>query len=595
MPPTPPQSIGVPTNEDVLRDHLQSLNMGSPTPVPGRHSSGPSRFPPGTLNRMNTMSKALTSVLESAAEEGSLPMVKAVVALGANPILKSSGKLKKAKNEALAKATAGGHASVVDYLLQRGASYGEAQKRAAHTPLDRTLLTAVYKGHAELALTLITSHGANPMIDQWPREMEDTQHYWAQDQVRLSKTSVLDGLLHWKNEEQGFSVLRAIMQSPHFDPTASVSGVFDNKSEIQSAEFNHRPWQTTYEYSVLACVVRAGWADAVEDMLSMKGSPTDYEKEDEVLQYQDKVTRYISPISALTKDTWDQRPSDALRILHLLIDRGFNVGLVQRTANDLGQRTCLGRALSANASQAIELITHSKPELVKEVISFRRNKKETKAQPLAAAIALDKLDAARVLLRAGAHPRDPAFDMNALHFAAHTGGETGAAMVSEMLPLAPEQTYSTLDIALRRINIHCVRVLLDFISSQASQNLIAALPAIWDTLLPLRLPPSESESHAYYDLIAMVYAWDAGHALPRPGLPAILGAIRKDNYGGMQKCLQLGIVDGESLVLNCKARPLGEEGEWSVLECTEGTGRSAEWLGLLRGWGHRCLLRGFMA
>lgn len=677
LPLTPPQS----TQDDGLRDRMQSLNMGDPSPPP--------RYPPGTLGRMNTMSsmgstrssttpsspfeqqhrisvaqpsnvylppgdyqgmergntfsssqgppemsptdahaevlrrldkadeassrkssgvalkkgfslrrsntakattsttshsqEALTSVLEDVAEEGNLPMVKVVISLGADPMYRSTGKMKKVAHEALAKATSGGHASVVNFLLTKGASYGEPQKKAVYTPLDRVLLTATYKGHAELVGVLVSTHGANPMIEQWPREMETAQQYWNEKQLRLSKTSVLDGMSHWKNEEQGLSVLRLIMRSHKFDPTAPVAAVYDNKSELQSAEYAHRPWQTTYEYSALACFVRAGWADAVEELLAIKGSPGDYEKEDEVLQYQDKVTRYISPVNALTKDTWDQRPSDALRILRLLIDAGFDISLVQRTANDLGQRTPLARALSANASQAVELIAQSRPELVKEVISFRRNKKETKAQPLAAAICLEKLDTARVLLRTGAHPRDPSFDMNALLFCAHQGGETGTAMLAEMLPLAPELTYAALDIAIRRLNNDCVKVLLDYISLAASRNEIAALPAIWDMLLPLPIPIADTPT--YIDLIDMVCTWDAGHALPRPQLPAILASIKQDNYAGMERMLQLGVVDGKSLVLNCKAQPLGEEGMWTVLECAEGTQRSAEWLGLLRGWG----------
>jgi hypothetical protein len=673
MPPTPPQSIGARTNEDTLRDQMQSLKMGGPAPLLGRYSSGWPKLPPGSLQRMDTMSsmnsarssespgspfeqhhrisvaqpsmqnimeqgppelspsdahtevlrlldkadetsskkssggalkkgfslrrsntakpasnashsqETLTTVLENVAEEGSLPMVKAVLNLGADPAYRSTGKMKKVKHEALAKATAGGHARVVDYLLSKGATYGEAQKKSTYTPLDWALLTASYKGHAELASILISAHGANPVIQQWPQEMEDAQQYWNEKAIRVSKTSVIDGISHWKNEEQGASVLRVILQSPKFDPTFSVSGVFDNKSELQSADFGNRPWQTTYEYSALACFVRAGWADTVEDILSIKGSPKDYEKEDEVLQYQDKVTRFISPINALTKDTWSQRPEEALRILCLLINHGFNIGLVQRTANDLGPRTALGRALASNASQAVELITQNHPELVKEVISFRHAKKETKAQPLAAAIALEKLDTARVLLRAGAHPRDPAFDMNCLEFCAHQGGETGTVMLAEMIGLAPELTYAALDIAIRRINKDCVRVLLDSISAAASRNQIAALPAIWDMLLPLS-EDAETKSR-YLELIDMVFAWDAGYSLPRPQLPAILAAIKKDNYVGMERMLQLGIVDGKSLVLNSKAQPLGEQGLWTVLECSEGTERSAEWLGLLRGWG----------
>lgn len=539
-------------------------------------------------NNASHSQEALANVLESVAEQGELPLVKAVISLGADPVYRSNGKLKKIKHEALTKASAAGKANVVDFLLHKGASYGDPQKKDVYTPLDRALLTAVYNGHAELAIVLIESHGANPMVEQWPREMDDAQHYWAQLQLRLSKKSVLDRLSHWKNEEEAMSVLKAIMDSPKFDPTAPVSGVFDNQSEIQGAEFSNRPWNTTYAYSALSCFARAGWADAVEAILSRRSQPQDYEKEDEVLQYQDKVTRFVTPVNAITKDTWEQRPEDALRILRLFIERGFNISLAQRTANDLGQRTALARALSANAAQAVELITHNRPELVKEVISFRRNKKETKAQPLAAAIALDKLETARVLLRMGAHPRDPAFDMNVLQFAAHQGGETGARMLAEMINLAPEQTYVALDIAVHGINADCVRVLLWSISAAAARNEIAALPPIWDALLSLpvgMIEETPETKNQYLELISMIAAWDAGHALPPPQLPVVMAAIKRDNYEGMERMLQLGVVDGKSLVLNSKAQPTGDQEACTVLECAEATQRSSEWLGLLREWG----------
>jgi putative aminopeptidase FrvX len=174
--------------------------------------------------------EALTTVLENVAEEGNLPMVKAVISLGADAAYRSTGKMKKVKHEALAKATAGGHSRVVDYLLSKGSTYGEAQKKSTYTPLDWALLTATYKGHADLASILISAHGANPMVQQWPKEMDDAQQYWNEKAIRISKTSVIDGISHWKNEEQGSSVLRVIMQSPKFDPTSSVSGVFDNRS-----------------------------------------------------------------------------------------------------------------------------------------------------------------------------------------------------------------------------------------------------------------------------------------------------------------------------------------------------------------------------
>ncbi|KAF1843294.1 uncharacterized protein K460DRAFT_378465 [Cucurbitaria berberidis CBS 394.84] len=542
------------SNEDGFPERMQSLYVSDQYPEFFRSTAEPPMFAPGTLARMNTMD-ALTDLLEEVALEGSLSLVKAVIALGADPIYRSTGKLKKVKHEALQKATINGRSKVVDFLLQKGASYGEAAKKSIYTPLDRALLAAVYKGHAELAACLITSHGANPMVEQWPREMYDTQHYWAESQVRLSKTSVLDGISKWRNVDRGMNLLKVIMQHPKFNPTALVSCVFDTKSELQTAEFNYRPWQTTYEYSALACFVRSGWADAVEEMLSMKGEPKDYEKEDEVLQYQDKVARHISPVNALTKDTWEKRPEDAIRILRFLLDRNFDVSLAQRTASDMGQRTALGRALSADAAQGVELILQSKPGLVREEISFRRDKQETKGLPLTAALCLDRLETARVLLRAGAHPRDPALeDMNVLQFAVHQGGETNTSILAEMIGLSPELTYDALGIAIKRINKDAVRVLLDFISAAALRGQIAALPPLYDMLLQCEdFDKDDVTKENYLALISMVVAWDAYH--------------------------------GKSLVLNSKAQPHGEQGLWTMLECCELTNRSNEWLGLLRHYG----------
>ncbi|KAF1946941.1 hypothetical protein EJ02DRAFT_335387 [Clathrospora elynae] len=583
MPPTPPMSFGSSaSNEDGLSERMQSMHKGT----------AKKGF---SLRRTNTVAKtasgptqdALTDMLEEVSLEGSLALVKAVVTLGADPMYRSTGKMKKVKHEALTKATLNGSAKVVNFLLKEGATYGEPAKKGSYSPMDRVLLAAAYKGHVNLVGCLIVSHGANPMTEQWPREMYDTQHYWAESQVRLAKTSVLDGISKWRDVDQGMAVLKVIVQHPMFDPAALVSGVFDTKSELQPAEFRHRPWQTTYEYSVLSCFVRAGWADAVEEMLSIKSAPKDFEKEEEVLQYQDKVTRYISPINALTKETWEKRPEDALRILRLLIDRGFDLGLVQRTATDMGRRTALGRALSADAAQGVELILQNKPGLVREEMFFRRNRKETKALPLAVALSLDTLETARVLLRAGAHPRDPAFeDMNVLQLASSQGSETGTAILAEMIGLAPELTYEALNFAIKGINKDAVRILLDTISAAALREEVAALPPVYDMIL--HCPDTNKDAGTmtkYQELIDMVAQWDAGCALQRPQLPAILSAIRKDNYVGMEKLLKLGVVDGKSLVLNSKAQPIGEQGLWTMLECCELTNRSSEWLGLLRYYG----------
>jgi hypothetical protein len=247
-------------------------------------------------------------------------------------------------------------------------------------------------------------------------------------------------------------------------------------------------------------------------------------------------------------------------------------------------RTTLGRAIAADAAQAVELILQHKPTLVREEILFKRNRRETKALPFVVALALDRLEVSRVLLRSGAHPRDPAIeDMNVLQFAASESGEAATAILLEMLPMAPELTYEALDIAIKRNNKNNVRVLLDFISAAASRGEIVALPPAYDSILLCTDTDKDVETKfRYAELIDMVYQWDAGRVLHRPQLPSILNAIRKDNYAGVEKLMQLGIVNGKSLVLNSKARPIGESGEWTVLECCETTKRSSDWLALLR-------------
>ncbi|KZM28267.1 uncharacterized protein EKO05_0007593 [Ascochyta rabiei] len=553
-----------------------------------KSSTGSSKKIGFSLKRSNTSGttndgpsiETLNQILEDVAQEGSLSLVKAVVSMGADP----AARTKKTKHEALSKATAAGHARIVDFLLRNGAKYGDIRLKVKYTPTDYALLSAAYKGHAELTSCLIASHGANPMTEQWPREIEDTQHYWAQTQVRLPKSSVLDAISRWSNVEDGMGVMKFIIGSSRFDPAALVSGLFDSKSELQSADYQYRPWQTTYEISALACFAGAGWADTVEEMLALKGAPEQYEKEDDVQYHQEKKTRFVSPISAITRETWQKRPEDALRILHLLADRGFDLSLTQRTPTDMGLRTALGRAISADAAQAVELILQHKPSLVREEIAFRRNKRETKSLPFVVALSLDRLEVARILLRSGAHPRDPAIeDMNVLQFAASESGETSTSMLLDMLPMAPELTYDALDIAIKRNNTNNVRAILDFISAAASRGEIAALPPAYDSILLCTNTDKDVETKfRYVELIDMVYQWDAGHALYRPQLPSILNAIRKDNYAGVEKLMQLGIVNGKSLVLNTKARPIGEAGEWTILECCEMTKRSSDWLALLR-------------
>lgn len=208
------------------------------------------------------------------------------------------------------KATLHGHAIVVDNLLKEGANYGETTKANNWTHTERSLPKTAYKGHLDLVICLVVFHGANPIVDQWPKEMFETQRFWVKNQVRLAKSSISNGIFKWKNVYEDLGVLKLITRHPMFDPTACVSVVFDNKSELQNTEFGNWPRQLMYQYPALSCFVSAGWSDAVEEMLSIKGSSTSYDKEDEVLQYQDKITRHVSSVNVLTRETWVKIPDD---------------------------------------------------------------------------------------------------------------------------------------------------------------------------------------------------------------------------------------------------------------------------------------------
>ncbi|KAF2818974.1 hypothetical protein CC86DRAFT_363362 [Ophiobolus disseminans] len=472
---------------------------------------------------------SLASVLEDAAQEGNLPLVEATMALGVNPNFRSVHRLKNRRHDALNKATAAGHVHVVDYLLRQGAIYNlsESQKKDPYTGMDYKLLDVAYSGYGEVARCLISTHGANPFVEQWPREYFDANRtvYRRVVPAKVYQRSVLDAISRMGNAAQDMDLLKVIMSNPGFNPSAITTRVF----------------------------VRAGWADAVELMLEMNKGLLAYEKQEKSTSEEGQIPsanfqRYVYPVNALIKDTWLYRRQDALRILELLIKHGFNLGYAQRTADDSAPRTLLSRAILANAAEGVEMLLKARPELTREEVSFRLllkegSEQEYKAQPLAAAIVQGSLETARVILRSGAHPYDPAFSSpNVLQFAAGHGGATATAMLREMISMAPDLFGEALETAILKFKPDAVQVLL---RPDAAQNLSRF--RLYDIVLACKGTNKNDEVRTrYLQTIDVIVGSDTHRQVPRPNAQSIRVALETGNDVGVQKLQSLGVINFSS-------------------------------------------------
>lgn len=495
--------------------------------------------------------ETLAIVLEDTAQEGILPLVEAVMALGAHPIYRSIHKLKNRRHDALNKATAAGHVDVIDYLLRQGASYGsdEPLKKDPFTPMEHKLLDMAYAGFGDVVQYFITEHGVDPFIQQWPRQYYDANRtvYRRVVPAKAHQRTVLDAIAKMGNEEQDVHLLNVIMQHTTFVPTNIVSRVYEDIPYMGDGTRMH---QTTYHYSCLSAFIKAGWCNAVEVMLKMKPNPLAYQQEDTITKEEGQIPStitqtFVQPANALSKDTWLYHATSALRILNLLIDSNFIFTIPQKTPYDSAPRTPLSRAILANASQAVDLILQAHPELVKQDITFRLllhsgEEGEYTAQPLAAAIIQGSLDCARVILRHGAHPSDPAFNYaNVLNFAAGHGGVTATAILNDMMVIAPELVPGALETAISKFKVDAVDAIL---RSSVSEKEVLAMP-LYDMLLRCEATEkTEDIKERYLRITEMIHEKDTESAIVRPEEEAIRAAIERGNIIGVEKLVELGVV-----------------------------------------------------
>ena len=92
----------------------------------------------------------LATGLENAAKEGSLPLVATFMEFGADPNYRS--KARTERHDALQYAATGGYTGIVEYLVRKGAD---------SIAVNNALVYAILRGHVDLAMRLISAHGAD--------------------------------------------------------------------------------------------------------------------------------------------------------------------------------------------------------------------------------------------------------------------------------------------------------------------------------------------------------------------------------------------------------------------------------------------------
>lgn len=504
---------------------------------------------------------ALAHVLEDAAQEGNLSLVEAIMALGANPTFRSVNRIKNRRHDALNKATAAGHVEIIDYLIRQGATFnlGDSAKKAAFDPIDYKLLDVAYSGYGDVARYLVANQGANPFTEQWPREYFDANRtvYRRVLPARVYQRSVLDALARMGSQEADTTLLNIIMRDPRFDPTAVASRVY---IDAPYSGDGTRMSQITFHYSALSTFIQAGCADAVEAMLATNPDPSTYQLQDAVTSEEGQIPstcihRHVWPANALAKDTWLYHPDSALRILKRLVEKGFDVTTAQRTSTDSAPRTPASRCILANSAAGVETLVLSDSALVKQDISFRLllasgTEQEYAAQPLAAAIIQGSLDCAKVLLRHGASPHDPAFSSkNVLMFAA---GHVVSDILPDLIDMAPEMLGEAIQVAISKSRIRAVEVLLSQMKERKVQ-----VHGLWDAVLGFEGAGKDEDAGRRYERI-MEMIHDAG-VEERPSEDALRKALESGNFVGVERLMALGVVERDEVGVLCQDMKKGAE------------------------------------
>ncbi|KAH5099454.1 hypothetical protein HBI21_054230 [Parastagonospora nodorum] len=411
---------------------------------------------------------ALAHVLEEAAQEGNLPLVQALVGLGADLTFRSVNRIKNRRHEALNLAAAGGHVDVVEYLMDKGATFhvSEGKGKDGFDPIDYKLLDVAYAGFIDVARYLVEKRGANPFVEYWPREYADAQRtvYRRVTGVRVQQKTLFDALAKSSSESQAKDFLNLIMQDPRFTPTMVASRTYIDTPFTPTT----RMTQTTHSSSLLSTFIKSGWSETVEALLITHPDPAAYEIPDKTSSEEGQIPsssiqRHIWPTHALSRETWLYHPQSALRILKMLINLHFDTSTPQHTPDDSSPRTPLARCILADSAAGVGALLSAKPDLRDTDIAIRlllpgEEFRECAAKPLAAALVQDSLACARVLLEHGASVREPAFGYSSTVVFAAAHGIT--EILPELVSKAPELVSEALEVAVRKGRVGVVEVLL---------------------------------------------------------------------------------------------------------------------------------------
>lgn len=412
---------------------------------------------------------ALAHVLEEAAQEGNLPLVQALVGLGADLNFRSVNRIKNRRHDALNLAAAGGHGHIVEYLMDKGAEFhvSEGKGKDGFDPIDYKLLDVAYAGFIDVARYLVEKQGANPFVEYWPREYADAQRtvYRRVTGVRVQQKTLFDALAKSSSEGQAKVFLDLIMRDPRFKPTMVASRTYMDTPFTPTT----RMTQTTHSSSLLSTLIQSGWSDTLQVLLATHPDPAGYERPDTISTEEGQIpsttmSRYTWPAHALSRETWLYHPSSSLLILKTLIKLGFDTSTPRQTPSDSAPRTPLARCILADAAAGVGLLLTAQPDLRETEISIRlllpsEEFRECTAKPLAAALVQNSLACARVLLQHGAGVREPAFGYKSTVVFAAAHGITD--VLPELVGKAPEFVSEALEVAIRKGRVGAVEVLLE--------------------------------------------------------------------------------------------------------------------------------------
>jgi len=337
----------------------------------------------------------LIEVLETVARGGSLPLVKATIALIGEP-----GMLPPKENyakTALRFAVRLGHADVVDYLLWKGVELVDDQHADIrveglhsdlHASVNYALLESIQASQVELALHLVLTQGANAFLP-------GTTH--ASDGSHCASTSFA-AIVKMKSEKDSVRLLKAIFNRTYFQHVCTTTLV-DGSSLVSS-----RMPQMICEGLVLC--IKGAKVEAVTLLLNSQVTEPYIAL---LMQNETDLLRLNFEIRAFGYGAWDRTTNSScrkVRIFKLLVEKSIQLRVrdhmfISDIFIDALDRV-VGKAISADGHEGVDMMLKIHPGLLRKKLV----EDGSSMSPLALAIVKEAPRTADVLLHNGAQPCD---------------------------------------------------------------------------------------------------------------------------------------------------------------------------------------------